>query len=153
MEINSMKNKYVFVAALFILLMVNNSYASNNPRQELKKYFNDAAVKVKQTENPALKRIILNKAFGRVITACDILSNYPFLTHEEKKEVTIFRGAVKAKYDELNGLNGYTRIADNNLNKFADYSVQSMEQANTVVISISLTTLLLVVILILLLKP
>jgi hypothetical protein len=148
-----MRTRYGFVAILFVLFIANSSYASNNPKQELKKYFNDAAIKVKQTDNPVQKRLILNKTFGRVITALDILYDYPFLSHQEKKEVTIFRKTIKSKYDELNGLNGYTRIADSDINNFADYSVQSIEQANTVVITISLTTLLLIIIIILLLRP
>ncbi len=148
-----MKTKFYFPIIFILLLFVSTAAAGTNPKDELKKYFNDAAQKVKQTNDPAEKRLILNKTYGRVLTALDILNNYPFLSKEEKKGIQIYRTTALDKYNELNGLNGYTRVDDNNLDRFANYSVQSIEQANTLVISISVTTLLIILLIILLLKP
>ena len=148
-----MKTKFYFLIIFFLTFFVSSAIASNNPKEELKKYFNDAAQKVKQTDNPVEKRLILNKTYGRVLTALDVLNNYPFLNKDEKKGIQIYKSTTQDKYDELNGLNGYKKVNDNNLDKFADYSVQSIEQANTLVISISVTTLLIIIIIILLMRP
>ena len=59
------------------------------------------------------------------------------------------KATLQEKQDELAGSNGYARVPDEQLNSFAEYVVQDMEQADQV-ITISLVTLLLIVILIVL---
>jgi hypothetical protein len=59
------------------------------------------------------------------------------------------RAALQEKSDELAGANGFDRVPDNQLNAFATYIVQDMEQADKT-ISISLVAALLIIIIIIL---
>jgi hypothetical protein len=123
--------------------------ASAEGKDGLQKYFNDAATKVKATNDPSEKRAILNESFQTMAKALNIVQNSPLISKDDRAGLERFRAALQAKQDELAGNNGYVRVADGQLNNFSNYVVQDMEQADQV-ITISVVTLILIIILIVL---
>lgn len=117
---------------------------------DLRKYFSDAATRVKATASPAEKREILNKAFTTMVTALDVTQSLPFVSTADSLGIARFKAMLRENQDELAGLNGYSRVADTQLNAFSSYVVQGMEQADEV-ITISLVTLVLIILVVLLL--
>ncbi len=124
--------------------------ATAGGKEELQKYFNDAAIKVKATDNPSEKRLILNESFQTMGKALDVVRQSSSISKDEGVGIDRFKAALQEKQDELAGGNGYARVPDEQLNAFSDYVVQDMEQADQV-ITISVVTLLLIIILIVIL--
>jgi len=112
-------------------------------------YFNDAAIKVKATNDPAQKREILSAKIQVMSTALDRVRNSSFVSESDRAGIDRTRAALQEKQDELAGTNGFTRVPDAQLNAFSDYVVQDMEQADRT-ITIGLVTALLIVIIIIL---
>lgn len=134
-----------FIVMMFVLSL--SAYAGGEG--ELQKYFNDAANKVKATDNPSEKRTILNESFQTMSKALDKVESSGLISKDDRIGIDRFKATLQEKQDELAGINGYVGVPDEQLNAFSDYVVQDAEQAD-VVITISLVTLLLIIILILL---
>lgn len=134
------------IVMMFVLALTANA----DGKGELQKYFNDAASKVKATENPSEKRTILNESFQTMSKALDIVGRSPSISKADRVGIDRFKATLQEKQDELVGGNGYACVPDDQLNAFSLYVVQDMEQADQI-ISISLVTLLLIILLIVLL--
>jgi hypothetical protein len=70
----------------------------------------------------------------------------PYVPEEDHKAIDILEAKIAERQNELNGLNGYEKVPDSQLNQFASFTLQDIEQADAV-LTISLTTLLLIIIL------
>lgn len=143
-----------FATILVVFAIVQPVLASDQARLDnaLKEYFNQATVKVQQTSDPEAKRQILNDSFRKFFAALDQAKTLPNLGITDINALAEFREQAQEKYDELNGLNGYGKVSDKDLNDFARYVQQDLEQADReLTITISLTTLLLGIIILLLL--
>ena len=116
---------------------------------KVQNYFNDAAIKVKATTDPAQKREILSTRIQDMSTALDRISNSSLVSESDRAGIDRTRASLKEKKDELAGTNGFTRVPDSRLNAFSDYVVQDMEQADRT-ITIGVVTALLIVIIIIL---
>ena len=114
-------------------------------QDKLQNYFSDAAGKVKATTDPVQKRIILNKSFENMVQALNSVQGSPLISKDDKAGIDNFKVVLKEKQDELAGFNGYKPVPDAQLNAFADYVVQDMEQARETG-TISLVALLLIII-------
>jgi hypothetical protein len=134
-----------FIVMMFVLALP----AGAEGKDGLQKYFNDAATKVKATNDPSEKRAILNESFQTMARALNIVQNSPLISKNDRVSLERFRSALQEKQDELAGNNGYVRVSDGQLSAFSDYVVQDMEQADQT-ITISVVTLLLIIILIVL---
>ena len=134
-----------FIVMMFVLALPANAEGKDG----LQKYFNDAATKVKATNDPSEKRAILNESFQTMAKALNIVQNSPLISKNDRVGLERFRATLQEKQDELAGNNGYVRVSDGQLSAFSDYVVQDMEQADQV-ITISVVTLLLIIILIVL---
>ncbi len=73
----------------------------------------------------------------------------PSISEADRAGLDRLQSTLKEKQDELAGVNGFERVADGQLNAFAQYVVQDMEQADQM-ITISVVTLLLILILVVL---
>jgi hypothetical protein len=135
-----------FIAMMFIFVIPANA----SGKDQLQKYFNDAATKVKATENASEKRTILSESFQKMSKALDAVQSSGLISKDDIITIDQFKSAMQQKQDELNGNNGYERVSDKQLNAFSDYVVQDMEQADKT-ITISLVTLILIAILVVLL--
>jgi len=117
---------------------------------DLQRYFSDAATRVKAAENPSEKRAILNESLQTMTRALEMVQGSRTISKDDAVGLELFKATLQEKQDELAGVNGFARVADNQLNTFSDYVVQDMEQADEVV-TISLVALLLIIILVVLL--
>ncbi|MFH1195357.1 MAG: hypothetical protein V1720_06570 [bacterium] len=142
-----MKARIIYLA--FIVMFVLALPANAGGKGELQKYFSDTAKKVKATENASEKREILNESFQTISKAMDMVHSSALISKDELAGIDRFKATLQEKHDELNGSNGYERVTDAQLNAFADYVMQDMEQAAEM-ITISVVTLLLIIILVVL---
>jgi hypothetical protein len=131
---------------VFVMAIAGNAYAQD----KLQNYFSDAACKVKMTSDPSEKREVLNKSFENMATALNKVQSSPLISKDDKAGIDHYKAILRDKQDELAGVNGYERVPDAQLNAFASYVVQDMEQAAQTV-TISLVTLLLIIIIVILL--
>jgi hypothetical protein len=134
-----------FIVMMFILIQTGNAQGKDN----IQKYFNDTACKVKATADPVQKREILNKSLQTMSKALDKVESSGLISKEDRTDIDHFKTSLQEKQDELMGNNGYERVSDAQLNAFSNYVVQDMEQADKS-ITISLVAALLIVIIIIL---
>lgn len=125
-------------------MFANSAYAQD----ELHGYFVDVAVEAKAAETPEAKRDILNRGLTRMNQALTQVQKSPAINAEDVDGIRQLQSGVQDKIDELNGVGGFERIADSQLDAFADYMVQDIEQAQRV--TISLVALLLIIIIVVL---
>jgi len=139
-----MKTQIVFgfIIMMFVLAIPVNA----GGKDKLQKYFNDAALKVKATENASEKREILNESFQSMSNALSKVQNSGLISKDDRIGIERFKATLQEKQNELAGTNGYERVSDEQLNNFSNYVVQDMEQAAEM-ITISVVTLLLIIIL------
>ncbi len=132
-----------------LVLMCLLSFAGIAQGQDkLQNYVSDAASNVKATSDASQKREILDRSLTKLSKALDIAQRSPLVSKQDKVGIDKFKAVLMEKQDELAGVNGYEAVPDAQLNAFADYVVQDMEQAQN--ISISLVAALLIVIIIIL---
>jgi hypothetical protein len=132
---------------MFVMVQAGNAES----KEDLQKYFNDTASKVKATDDPVQKRDILNKSLQTMSKALDQVQNSPLISQDDLPGLEHFKAALQENQDELAGLNGYDGVSDGQLNAFSDYVVQNMEQAEKT-ITIGVVTALLIVIIIILIS-
>ena len=135
---------------LTVMMLVMAFAGVAHGQDKLQNYFSDAACKVKMTADPAQKREILDKSFDKMIKALNTVQGSPLVSKDDKAGIDQLKVIIKDRQDELAGRNGYERVPDAQLNAFADYTVQNMEQARETV-TISVVTLLLIIIIVILL--
>jgi hypothetical protein len=136
----------VFGVVVMMFVLIQAGFAGG--KDDIQKYFNNTACKVKATVDPVQKRQILDKSFQTMSKALNTVQSLPLISKEDRDGIECFKIALQEKQDELTGSNGYTRVSDAQLNAFSDYVVQDMEQAAN--ISISLVAALLIIIILVL---
>lgn len=149
-----LKSTILLIALFFIAqsAAVASSVSDRDKALDLfKKYINNMVQRVEKAEDPAKKREILNNSFDNMISTFNTVRNMGLVSQRDKEALTTLKADIKEKKKELNGLDDYRRVADNKLNNFANYVQQDLEQADTVVISISASLLVAIIILLLLL--
>ena len=130
---------------MFALIHVGNALGQDN----LQKYFNDTACKVKATADPSQKRAILNEGLQNMSKALNRVESLRLISKDDRAGIDRFKITLQERQNELAGSNGYDRVPDEQLNAFSDFVVQDMEQADRT-ITISLVTLLLIIIIVIL---
>lgn len=143
-----MKTRTTLVSIM--LLVCSFAIAQADGKEKLQQYFNQAASKAKAATDPAEKREILTNSLATMTKALDVVETMGSVSETDKAGIQRFRASLNEKQNALTGANGQARIADSRLNDYANYLVQDMEQADTV-ITISVVTLLLIIIIIILL--
>lgn len=131
------------------MMLVLAVTAQADGKRQLQKYFSDTATKVKATENVSEKRAILQESFENMTEVLAMVQRSPSLSKDDQAGLDRLQATLQEKQDELAGVNGFDRVADGQLNAFAQYVVQDMEQADQM-ITISVVTLLLILILVVL---
>ena len=142
-----MKARAAFGSIVMLCVLALTAHAGG--KGDLQKYFSDAATRVKATDNPSEKRVILNESFQTMTQALDMVGSSSLISNDERAGLDRLQATLKDKQDELTGSNGYARVSDQQLNAFSTYVVQDMEQADTIV-TVSLVTLILLAILLVL---
>jgi hypothetical protein len=142
-----MKARIVLLVLVMMFVLVQAGIAGG--KDDIQKYFNDTASKVKATEDPVQKREILNKSLQTMSQALDRVESSGLVSQDNRAGIDRFKTTLQEKQDELTGSNGFDRVADAQLNAFSDYVVQDMEQAAQSV-TISLVAVLLIIIILIL---
>ncbi len=117
-------------------------------KEEVQQYLNTTAQKVKTATNPVEKRAIMEHSFRTISEAVQTVKGSPLVSEHDAAVIDRFQSSIQDKQNELAGTNGFVRVSDDQLNAFADYTLQDLEQAE--MISISLVTLLLIILLVVL---
>ena len=132
------------IVMMFVLVQAGNAVG----KDDIQKYFNDTACKVKATTDPMQKREILNNSLQTMSKALDIVESSGLISKDDRAGIDRFKVTLQEKQDELTGSNGYERVSDEQLNAFSDYVVQDMEQAaQTITISVLAAVLIVVLLL------
>ena len=140
-----MLNIRIIFTVILSFFLIQTSKA-DDLKKELQKYINEIITEVKEAETPDEKREILNDLFEDLQSSFSAAKNSPYVPEEDHKGIDILETKMRDRQNELNGLDGFEKVPDNKLNEFATFTLQDIEQADTI-ITISLTTLLLIIIL------
>ncbi len=149
-----MKRFRVAMAVLVLVAIAAPLFADNAQSRlenRLKQYFNNLLLEVEQTKDPAEKRALLNESLERFLTAMNRLQKLPFLNQEQRKALARFGAEVQEKHDELNGAAGFATVANADLDDFAGYMVQDLEQAARSYIVLSTVAVVIIIIVLLVL--
>ncbi|MDZ4700776.1 MAG: hypothetical protein SH809_13790 [Rhodothermales bacterium] len=141
--------KYCILAVVLSLFALGQTSHAQD-MDGIQKYLNDMAVSVKAADDPAEKRAILDRSFDAMARALDKVEQSPMISSDDRAGINLYRASLQENRDELAGVNGFDRVPDVRLDAFADYSVQSLEQAAEKTITISLVAALLIVIILIL---
>lgn len=136
----------VTIALAFLTLPVQ----ADETKGRLQQHFNDVAQQVKKTSDPVEKREILESNLQKISGALETLNESQMISDQEREGIVRLQGSIRDMKDELEGTNGFARVTDDQLDDFAQYTVQNIEQAEQYV-TISIITLLLIIILVVLL--
>ena len=149
-----MKRFRVAVVALVLIALAAPLFADSPATRlenRLKGYFNNLVLEVEQTKDPADKRALLNESLEQFLTAVDRIQKLPLHNQEQKQALARFAAEVREKHDELNGAAGFATVANADLDGFAEYMVQDLEQAAYTYIALSGLAIVLIVVLLIIL--
>lgn len=139
-----------FVATILIFALQTTAFAQSSVTETLKQHFNQTVQSVNETDDAVEKRAILNESFNKMIAAIDRIETMASLTEEESEMLKSYKFGLTEKLSELNGLDGFNEISDEDLDEFSSFSQDYIEQADRTV-TIGITTVLLILIILLLL--
>lgn len=139
----------IITLSVFMVFITVSAFAGGDVENRLKDYFNKTAQDVRHANSPAEKRAILNNSFDGLLKAFNTAGEMP-LSDKDREGINYFKRVIQQKKSELNGLNGYEKVADTNLDQFALFSMQQFEQSAEY-ITISVITLILIIVLLILL--
>ncbi|REL32888.1 hypothetical protein DYD21_13785 [Rhodohalobacter sp. SW132] len=147
-----MKTLYTILASLLMVCAFQTASLAqtSNISETFKKHFNETVQVVHGTEDTAEKRAVLNESFNKIITVIDRIESRVSLTDDEIASLESYKLGITEKVNELNGLDGFDEIADEDLDDFSSFSQEYIEQANRT-ITIGVGTALLIVLLLLIL--
>jgi hypothetical protein len=149
-----MKTAFSRIASLLLICCMYVPFAEANTgdaMERFKTYLNETVQQVKSTSDATMKRDLLRRSLENMETAAQQLKDTRGVDDESRAGLGAFKDVITDKIDQLEGRNGYEPVADADLDDFADYVQQDLEQAQRLVISIGVGTLLLLILLILLL--
>lgn len=138
-----------FLLILISATFLNVQAQSTDAHDKLKAEINEMVENVEKAETVTEKRHILNTTFDNLITTFDRVQSMDRIPETDKKALAAFKNSIQDKKDELNGTEGYEKVPDHELNDFAQFVQQDLEQADRF-ITISVTTALLIILILLL---
>lgn len=147
-----MKNLIVLFLGIFLTSITQHpADAQNlNAQKEFKKYIHSMVQDVEQADSADEKREILNRSLNKLQNALVKVENMDGIPEADRDGIANFKDEIREKQMELNGEGRFNRVSNSELNKFAEYIQQDLEQADRT-LNISLTAALLIVIILLLL--
>lgn len=136
---------------LFVFAIQSVAVAQSvNLTETFKKSFNETVQEVQNTDDAVEKRTLLNEKLARMIDVIERIESKAQLSEDESNQLTSYKAGLVDKKNELNGLDGFEEVLDEDLDDFSDYSQQFFEQANRT-ITIGVGTAILIAILLLVL--
>lgn len=146
-----MKTLHTILASVILVCALQSaSFAqSTSITETFKEHFNETVLEVQNTDDADKKRAILNTSFNKMISAIDHIEARASLTEDESASLESYKLGLEEKLSELNGLDGFDEIADEDLDDFSNFSQDFIEQADRT-ITIGVTTVLIILIVLLL---
>lgn len=138
-----------FLLLLFTATFLTLQAQSTDAHDKLKAEINKMVENVEDAETAVEKREILNTSFDNLIAAFDRVQSMERVPESDKEALAGFKNTIQEKKNELNGNDGYEKVPDSELNDFAQFAQQDIEQADRI-ITISVTTALLIILILLL---
>ena len=145
-----MKTLYTILASVVLLCAIQTTTfaQSVNITETFKKHFNETVQEVHGAENADEKRVVLNESFDKMIIAIDRIESQASLTDDESEKLATYKLGITEKQNELNGLDGFDEIMDEDLDDFSNFSQDFIEQANrTITLGIGTALLILIILL------
>jgi competence protein ComGC len=142
-----MKTRIVLFVMAIMFFLAQPGFAG--VKDHIQNYFNDTACNVKATADPIQKRVILDNSLQTMSKALEKVESSGLVTQADRAGLDRFKTTLQEKQEELAGLNGFEPVPDAQLDNFADYVVQDMEQAEQY-ITVSLVAILLIIIILIL---
>ena len=147
-----MKTIRFITTSIFLIFAVQSLAVSQtvNVTETLKQHFNETVQQVQQTENADEKRLILDESFTKMIIAIDRIESQANLSEDQIAQLHSYKLGIVEKQNELNGLDGFEEVLDEDLDDFSSFSQDFVEQANrTITIGIGTALLILIILLLL----
>lgn len=147
-----MRTIRLITTSIFLIFAVQSMAVAQTAdiSETFKKHFNETVQQVQQADSEDEKRMILNESFAKMITAIDQIESRGNLTEDQAAQLHSYKLGIVEKQNELNGVDGFDEVLDEDLDDFSNFSQQFIEQANRTV-TIGVTTALLILIILLLL--
>jgi hypothetical protein len=120
------------ILALGILAATSPLKAStgqNFLEEKYKAALNEMVQKVRNTPDPSEKREILQHFIIHMRDGLDKAKGMESISQEDRNVLHVISGKYYAYNNELNGQAGFNRVPDSDLNEFAGFMRQGMEQA------------------------
>jgi hypothetical protein len=145
----------IVLMAILAVSGANAESGSDVLNQRLKASLNTMVKDVHDAETPAAKREVLNRFIARVAHGAAVIGRTPFLSEENHAALNVLKGKFEGYSADLQGEPGQGTsrggVADGNLDAYASYMQQSLEQAdNGIYLSTGAIIIVLLIILILL---
>lgn len=147
-----MKTIHLLIYTVVLIFAIQSSAVAQsfNVTETFKQHFNKTVQEIQHTENADEKRAILNDSFSKMIAAIERMESLADLSKDEKAQLNIYKMGIAEKQNELNGLDGFDEIMDEDLDDFSNFSQQFMEQANrTITIGVGTAVVILLILLLL----
>lgn len=145
-----MKNLTLLTLVVSFLVGSTTIFAQNtDPYTKFKNYLNNTVQKVESADDVEEKRTILENSLTDLTEAIKKVEKMAVVSEDDKAGLAELKDSIQEKRDELNGVNGFNRVKDGQLNNYANYIMQDFEQADKR-ITFSVTTLLIIIIILIL---
>ena len=127
-----MKTRYTILASVLLVCAFHSTAAAQsvNIIESFKKHFNETALEVHKTDSADKKREILNKSFKKMIAVINRIESLTSLDEDESAKLASYTFDLTEKQNQLNGLNGFDKILDEDLDSFTLLSQDMIEQTN-----------------------
>jgi len=145
-----LKRKLIGIIPLMICLALSAGNAFSEGA--IQKYLNDAAKQAATQHEPAQKRAVLDDQYRRLQEGMTVLSTVPAIPQSDRLALKHDAARLGDLRDELSGRNGFVRVGDRDIDRFAQFAVEQMEQADTVIVISGVTLLLLLILIVLIVR-
>ena len=98
-------------------------------QSRVKVALNEMVQDVKAAESPAAKREVMDKFLGKIEGRTEMIGKVPFLPAENRAALKLLQNKFEGYETTLKGVPGAGGIADKDLNAFAGFMQQDLEQA------------------------
>ena len=147
-----MKTFRLITTSIFLIFAVQSLAFSQsvNVSETFKQHFNETVQQVQQTDGADEKRLILDESFSKMIIAIDRIESQANISEDQTAQLHSYKLGIVEKQNELNGLDGFEEVLDEDLDDFSSFSQDFIEQANrTITIGIGTALLILIILLLL----
>jgi hypothetical protein len=119
----------ILAGILFLVAALAHPAQAAGNQERLKGALNEIVQEVREAESPAAKRAILDRFLSRADRNTRLLEALPGAGDGKKAALGAFQERFAGYSAQLHGTEGKQRVADNELDAFATFMQQDLEQA------------------------